>query len=97
MKAISEMNPPTNPKGVREFLGMVDYYTKFINRFADPVSPLTKLTKRDVKFGWSPDCQAGFEYERTHTQITQPEEEVYSIHGHLRSSTCSCVNTKVPK
>ena len=44
VKAIHEMRPPTNPKGVREFLGMVGYYRKFINRFADAARPLTKLT-----------------------------------------------------
>ena len=31
VKAIHEMRPPTNPKGVREFLGMVGYYRKFMN------------------------------------------------------------------
>ena len=44
VKAIHEMRPPTNPKGVRELLGMVVYYRKFINRFADAARPLTKLT-----------------------------------------------------
>ena len=29
------MKPSTNQKGVREFLGMVGYYRKFINRFPD--------------------------------------------------------------
>ena len=29
------MKPPNNPKGVREFLEMVGFYRKFINRFAD--------------------------------------------------------------
>ena len=28
IKAISEMKPPKNQKGVREFLGMVGYYIK---------------------------------------------------------------------
>ena len=44
VKAIHEMRPHTNPKGVREFLGMVGYYRKFRNRFADAARPLTKLT-----------------------------------------------------
>ena len=35
IKAISEMKPPKNQEGVREFLGMVGYYKKFISRFAD--------------------------------------------------------------
>ena len=50
IKAISEMKPPKNQKGVREFLGMVSYYQKFINRFAHAARPMTKLTRKGVKF-----------------------------------------------
>ena len=53
VKAISEMKPPKNQKGVREFLGLVGYYRKFISRFADAVRPMTKLTRKDSKFEWS--------------------------------------------
>ena len=65
VKAIHKMRPPTNPKGVKEFLGMVGYYRKFINRFADAAGPLTKLTQKDCKFIWSDECKTGFEYLRT--------------------------------
>ena len=65
VKAISELKPPSTSKGVREFLGMVGYYRKFINRFADAARPLTKLTRRHVKFEWSKECQIGFDYLRT--------------------------------
>ena len=65
VKAIHEMKPPTTPKGVREFLGMVGYYRKFINRFADAARPLTKLTRKNCKFNWAEECQIGFEYLRT--------------------------------
>ena len=62
VKAISEMKPPRNQKGVREFLGMVGYYRKFINRFANATRPMTKLTRKCVKFEWTEECQTGFEY-----------------------------------
>ena len=65
IKAISEMKPPENQKGVREFLGMVGYYRKFISRFADAARPMTKLSRKDSKFEWSDDCQTGFEYLKT--------------------------------
>ena len=65
VKAIHEMKPPTNAKGVREFLGLVGYYRKFINRSADAARPLTKLTRKDSKFIWTEKCQTGFEYLRT--------------------------------
>ena len=56
------MKPPTSPKGVREFIGKVGFYRKFISRFADAARPLTKLTRRNSKFTWTDDCQTGFEY-----------------------------------
>ena len=59
------MKPPKNQKGVREFLGMVGYYRKFISRFADAARPTTKLTRKDSKFEWSDDWQTGFEYLKT--------------------------------
>ena len=56
------MKPPKNQKGVREFWGMVGYYTKFINRFADATKPMTKLTRKGVKFEWTDECQIGCDY-----------------------------------
>ena len=62
IKAISEIKPPKNQKGVREFLGMVGYYQKFINRFTDAATPMTKLRRKGVKFEWTDECQIGFDY-----------------------------------
>ena len=59
IKAISEMKPPKNQKGVREFLGMVGYYRKFTGRFADAARPMSKLTRKEVKFEWTDECQQG--------------------------------------
>ena len=65
VKTISEMKPPRNQKGVREFLGMVGYYRKFIDRFTVATRPMTKLTREGVKFEWTGECQTGFEYLKT--------------------------------
>ena len=65
IKTISEMKPPKNQKVVREFLVMVGYYWKFINRFANATKPMTKLTRKDVKFDWTDECQIGFDYLKT--------------------------------
>ena len=65
VKAIHEMKPPNNVKGVREFLGMVGFYRKFINRFPDDARPITKLTRKDSRCVWTEECQTGFEYLRT--------------------------------
>ena len=64
------MKPLTNQKGVREFLGMVGCYRKFISRFADAAIPVIKLTGKDIKFEWSGDCQSDYEYLKT--CLTEP-------------------------
>ena len=65
IKAISEMKPPKNQKGVREFLGIVDCCRKFINSFTVATRPMTKLTRKGIKFEWTDECQIGFNYLKT--------------------------------
>ena len=50
-----------NPKEVKQFLGLVGYYRKFIPRFADISKVLTHLTKKDVEFNWTPECENYFQ------------------------------------
>ena len=52
--AIHHMQPPTTPKQVIAFLGLVGYYRKFIKGFAKIAKPLTLLTRHQVKFEWTP-------------------------------------------
>ena len=56
------MSPPTTPKQVRAFLGLVGYYWKFIKGFAKVAKPLTLLTRQQVKFEWTLEHQAAFEH-----------------------------------
>ena len=61
LESIKEMPPPTTPKEVKQFLGLIGYYRKFVPRFADVARPLTNLTRLDQPFEWSDKCQASFE------------------------------------
>ena len=61
LEAVKEMPPPTNPREVRQFLGLVGYYRKFVPKFADIARPLTNLTKLDVPYEWTDRCQQTFE------------------------------------
>ena len=54
------MKPPTTPKQVRAFLGLVGYYRKFIKGFAKIPKPLTLLTRQQVKFDWTLEHHAAF-------------------------------------
>ena len=61
LEAVENMPPPRTPKEVRQFLGLVGYYRKFVPKFADIARPLTNLTKQDVKFEWSDRCNKTFQ------------------------------------
>ena len=61
LESIAKMPAPKNPKEVKQFLGLVGYYRKFIPRFADISRLLTHLTKKDVEFKWTPKCENCFQ------------------------------------
>ena len=56
-----EMPSPKTPKEIKQFLGLVGYYQKFIPRFSDLARPLNALTRKDVPFEWTSICQESFE------------------------------------
>ena len=56
-QAIQKMHPPTTPKQVHAFLGLVGYYRNFIKNFAKIAKPITLLTRQIVKFEWTPEHQ----------------------------------------
>jgi hypothetical protein len=47
-------------KAIRGFLGMVGWYRKFIPHFADVAAPLVELTKKNVEWKWSDECENAF-------------------------------------
>ena len=47
-------------KSVRQFLGFVGYYRRFIPSFADIAEPLVALTGKDAPFVWRPECATVF-------------------------------------
>lgn len=61
ISAVKEFPVPKNVKDLRAFLGLCNYYRRFVKGFAQIASPLNKLTSKHAKFSWSPDCQTAFE------------------------------------
>ena len=47
-------------KSVRQFLGFVGYYRRFIQKFADIATPLVALTGKDAPFVWDVSCLSAF-------------------------------------
>ena len=44
----------------KAFLGVLNYYHRFIPVFADLMHPIQKQLKRNVKFNWTTDCESAF-------------------------------------
>ena len=61
LESIAKMPTPKKPKEVKQFLGLVGYYRKFVPRFADISQVLTHLTKKDVEFKWTSECEKCFQ------------------------------------
>ena len=53
LESILNMPRPKTPKEVKQFLGLIGYYRKFVPRFLDIGRSLTNLTTHDTEFAWS--------------------------------------------
>ena len=60
-EAISKWLTPSNVKQVQSFISFANFYRCFIINFSETATPLTRLTRKDVKFLWGPEHQAAFE------------------------------------
>ncbi|WJZ84393.1 hypothetical protein VitviT2T_003999 [Vitis vinifera] len=61
VELIVKLPPPTNVKGVRQFLGHVGFYRRFIKDFSKLARPLCELLVKDAKFIWDDRFQMSFE------------------------------------
>ena len=52
---------PRNVKDVRKFLGLANYYRRFIKDFAQVSRPMNVLTRKDMKWRWKGEEQAVFD------------------------------------
>ncbi|GFX25181.1 retrovirus-related Pol polyprotein from transposon 297 [Trichonephila clavipes] len=57
VQAIIEMKPSRNSKEVSKFLGMSQWYAKFIKNYADICEPLYNLKRKLKRFIWSIEAQ----------------------------------------
>ena len=56
---------PTNVTEVRSFVGLASYYRRFVKGFSSIASQLTNLTKQNVPFVWSDECEESFQNLKT--------------------------------
>ena len=61
LQAIVEAPAPSTVQELRSFLGLINYYGKFIPNSATILQPLNELLRKDAKWKWSQKCQKSFE------------------------------------
>lgn len=59
-KAIVDAPNPDDKDSLRSFLGLSEYYARFIENYAYIVEPLRNLLRKGVKFFWSPKQDRAF-------------------------------------
>src|SRR6202050_3932989 len=59
VSAITEWPPPKSVHDARVFLGLANFYRRFIKNFSKVASPITTLLKKDRRFQWTPQAQKG--------------------------------------
>ena len=100
MHGIQHMQPPTTPKQVRAFLGLVGYYRKFIKGFTKIAKPLTLLTRQQIKFDWTPEHHAIFLHlkeaivQAPILHYPNPEKK-YIVYTYASDSTCGAQLSQV--
>jgi len=60
VKALLDMPRPVNRKQVQSFLGSTGYYQRYVPRYAELVSPLTSLLKKNQIFSWSNEAELSY-------------------------------------
>ncbi|KAL9965900.1 hypothetical protein ACROYT_G029758 [Oculina patagonica] len=60
VEAILDMPPPSDIKGLKRFLGMVNYLAKFLPLLSDMTEPLRRLDDKEVEWCWLEQHQKAF-------------------------------------
>ena len=61
VQALLQKPAPKNVKKLRSFLGLVNYYGKFIKNLSTIIQPLNHLLQHRTRWFWSKECQCAFE------------------------------------
>ncbi len=98
--AIKNRKPPTNVKTLQQFLGMCNYYRKFIRNFADITTPLYNLLKKETKWNWSEQCENAFKELigrlTSEPVLKQPDpEKPYVLHTDASNEAVGAILSQV--
>ncbi|RWS01494.1 uncharacterized protein B4U79_02987 [Dinothrombium tinctorium] len=61
VKKVQSFKTPRTVRQIQSFLGLVNYYRRFIPNLSKRERPLRELTKKNVPFVWTESCEAAFQ------------------------------------
>ena len=61
VEAVMSWERPKSVFEIRSFLGLAGYYRRFIEDFSRIAAPMTRLTRKEVKFEWDDRCEEAFQ------------------------------------
>ena len=61
VEKVSKWPVPINVREVQQFLGLVNYYRRFVKDCAQLAKPLHRLTENNREFQWTDQCQQAFD------------------------------------
>ncbi|CAC5417672.1 Retrovirus-related Pol polyprotein from transposon 17.6 [Mytilus coruscus] len=61
IKLVKEHPIPKTQQHVRQFLGLCNYYRKFVKNYSKIAVPMNVLLQKDKPFSWTAECQKSFE------------------------------------
>ncbi|XP_043725742.1 uncharacterized mitochondrial protein AtMg00860-like [Telopea speciosissima] len=61
VKSMVDWETLKNVVNIYNFLGLAGYYRRFIENFLRILTPMTRLTRKGVKFEWSEDYEKSFQ------------------------------------
>ncbi|CAM8993618.1 unnamed protein product [Rhodiola kirilowii] len=95
VEAVLNWKTPKTVFEIRSFLGLAGYYRRFIENFARLANPLTRLTRKGVKFEWDEACEAFEELKikltTTPVLVIPSSEEKYIVYCDASLNGLGCV------
>ena len=82
VKAIKEAPTPTNPSELKSFLGMLNFYGKFMPDLSSTLEPLHELLRKDICWKWGAEQQEAFDKAKSRLRSSDvlvhydPEKEL---------------------
>jgi hypothetical protein len=61
IKVIMDWPTPNDVSDIRSFMGLAEYYRRFIKGFSKIGFPITSLQKKGIEFIWTSECEERFQ------------------------------------